>query len=395
MTQLAAPAGDAIPVLEDLDLFSEASLKLPFDDYQRVRDAGPLLRLKRPDVYAIGRFNDVQMALRSPDKLISGEGIGFSDSFNAPKGLNVIQSDGELHQRLRMAVMRPLAPAALRDARDGLKEMISTRIAALNGKGWFDAMRDLANFLPVQAISHLVGLPEVGRERMLDWAASIFNLVGPNQLDADLEAAGEVRAFIAGLNEGSVRSGSWAGELFAAARNGRLTEVEARAAISAYIVPSLDTTILSKGHLLRNLAQNPDQWRQVKEQPGLVKAAVVESVRRDSALRWFSRVVVEDYEVSGALLPKGNRVMLLYGCANRDERRYSDPDRFMVTRDARDQLSWGTGPHLCAGMNLARMEMEVMVESLVAADAELEVGEPETINNAGLYGFSRLPMRID
>ena len=105
----------------DLDLFSESSLVDPIADYRRLRDAGPIVQLIRPDVYAIGRFVDVQTALRRPEILISGEGVGFSEAFNAPRGMNVIQSDGELHVRLRTSVMRPLAPSALKSVRAELK----------------------------------------------------------------------------------------------------------------------------------------------------------------------------------------------------------------------------------------------------------------------------------
>ena len=87
--------------------------------------------------------------------------------------------------------------------------------------------------------------------------------------------------------------------------------------------------------------------------------------------------------------------MLLYGSANRDERRYADPDRFDVTRDARDHLAWGTGPHMCAGMHLARIEMEVLLEALVEANVTLEAGQPEMGANRGLYGFTKLPLRIE
>ena len=166
------------------------------------------------------------------------------------------------------------------------------------------------------------------------------------------------------------------------------------AAISAYVIPSLDTTILAKGHLLANLARNPDQWALLRERPELIPAAVLEGVRRDSVLRWFSRVAARDYEVGGATVPQGARVMLLYGCANRDERHYDDPDRFDVTRDARDHLAWGTGPHMCAGMHLARIEMEVLLEALVEAGVTLEAGEPEIGTNRGLYGFTSLSFRI-
>lgn len=391
---MARAARDEAPELE-VDLFSDASLRAPFEDYRRLRDLGPMVRLRRPDVYAIGRFADVQAALRDPERLISGEGVGFSDAFNAPKGMNVIQSDGELHMRLRATVMRPLAPARLREARADLKAMVAGRVEALTGQGWFDAMSGLASFLPVQAVAHLVGLPSVGRERMLDWAAATFNLIGPDQDERDLATLGEARVFMSGLSEESVRAGSWAGELFAAARTGRLTLQEAMAAISAYVIPSLDTTILAKGHLLHDLATHPDQWELLRARPELIAAAVVESARRNAVIRWFSRVAADDYEVGGIRAPKGARVMLLYGCANRDERRFADPDRFDVARDARDQLAWGAGAHMCAGMHLARLEMEVLVEALIEAGAVLTAGTPVPGVNRGLHGFTELPFRLD
>lgn len=385
---------DVVPGIE-IDLFSEDNLRNPFAGYRALRDLGPVVRVQRPDVLAIGRFADVQAALRAADILISGEGVGFSDTFNAAKGANVLQSDGDLHRRMRAAVTRPLTPAALSKARADLKERVAGRVAALAGIGWFDAMVELASFLPVQTVSHLVGLPEEGRERMLEWAAAAFNAIGPRQDAADVASMRDAFAFMTTLGPDKVREGSWAAGLFDAAKAGKLTMGEAMAAISAYIIPSLDTTILAKGHLLANLARNPEQWAMVRENPALIPAAVLEGVRHSSVLRWFSRVAAQDYRAGDVFVPKGARVMVLYGCANRDERHYTDPDRFDVTRDARDHLAWGTGPHMCAGMNLARVEMEVLLEALVEAGVTLTAGEPVMGTNAGLYGFASLPFRID
>jgi cytochrome P450 len=378
----------------DIDLFGSASLRDPFADYRRLRDAGPVVRLARPDVYAVGRFADVQDALRRPEELISGQGVGFSEAFNSVRGKNVIQTDGELHRRMRSVLARPLSAPQVKEVRPQLKDMITLRVSQIARGQEFDAMTELAKFLPVEAIARFVGLEPEGRERMLDWAAATFNIIGPNQDARDLQNLGEARAYLGGLGLGKVRDGSWSDTLFKAAKDGKLSEPEAVAAISAYVFPSLDTTILAKGFLLKHLADNPDQWAKLRANPELIPNAVIEGVRHSSVIRWFSRVATSDVNIGGAIVPKDARVMLLYGCANRDERRYENPDRFDITRDARDHLAWGTGPHLCAGLNLARVEMEVLLEALIESGADLWAGTPVMGDNSGLYGYTALPFRI-
>jgi cytochrome P450 len=352
------------------------------------------VKLTQPDVYAISRYDDVREALRSSDVLLSGEGVGFSEIFNSPRGRNVLQSDGEVHRRLRAAVVRPLRPGHLDGARPKFKTMIATRIAELTSVGEFDAMKQLACFLPVEAIAHLVGLDPEGRERMLEWAAAAFNAIGPVQDQNDVNSLKAAFAYMASLDPSRVRAGSWAGQLFDAANEGSISLAEALAAISAYVIPSLDTTILAKGHLLHHLARNPAQWAMLREHPELIPAAVLEGVRHSSVIRWFSRVAAKDYTIADQTVPAGARVMLLYGSANRDERHYEDPDRFDLTRDARDHLAWGRGAHMCAGLYLARMEMEVMLEALVEGGATLHTSAPVIGANKGLYGFTALPFEI-
>lgn len=387
----------AAPVLprSTIDLFADASLRDPFADYRRLRDLGPVVKLDVPDVYAVSRFADVREALRASDVLISGEGVGFSEAFNAPKGNNVIQTDGETHRRLRAAVMRPLKPEQLDLARPRLKQMIAQRIDECADGREFDAMTSLAPFLPVEAIAYFVGLETEGRERMLEWAAAAFNAIGPEQDPKDIESVRAAFGYMSRLDASKVRDGSWAGQLFQAARDGQISQQEALGAISAYVIPSLDTTILAKGHLLHLLARDPEQWTLLRKRPELIPAAVYESVRHSSVIRWFSRVAKTDCRIGGEIVPAGARVMLLYGSANRDERRYPDPDRFDLARDARDQLAWGRGAHMCAGQYLARIEMEVLLEALVERGVSLQASEPVVGNNKGLFGFTSLPMRLN
>lgn len=383
------------PVYE-ADLFAPAALRSPFEHYRALRDLGPVARLAHPEVYVLSRYDEVRDALRSPETLISGKGVGFSNEFNTPGGPNLIQSDGDLHNRMKAEVLRPLNVGALKPHRPLLKELIAARIGELVDRGFFDAMAEIARVLPTEAISFLVGLPEDGRARMLDWAAATFNALGPSDkaFASDFSLLAEAFGYVRSQSRDTVRAGSWAHALFDAVDAGRLSEAEARGAMSAYVVPSLDTTILAKGHLLHLLAANPDQWRLLREDPGLIPNAVLESLRHSSVLRWFSRVAAADYASGDVFVPEGERVMLVYPSANRDERRFVDPDRFDIRRDARAQLAFGNGTHMCGGQHLARMEMEVMLEALVERCESIEAGEPEIGTNRGLYGFTRLPLAL-
>ncbi|HJQ15993.1 MAG TPA: cytochrome P450 [Allosphingosinicella sp.] len=191
-----------------------------------------------------------------------------------------------------------------------------------------------------------------------------------------------------------MRPGSWAAEQIEQVKSEGMTIGDARSNIRAFVLPSLDTTIYAMGNLLYNLGRNPEQYQLLRRDPSLISSAVFEGVRLSAVVRWFSRVAVEDYTAGDVFVPKGERVMILYGSANRDPRRYENADAFDVTRKPVDQLGWGAGPHICAGMNLARMEMEALLEALVQRVARIEVDEPTLGANNGLYGFDHLPLRF-
>ncbi|MEZ5922058.1 MAG: cytochrome P450 [Parvularculaceae bacterium] len=388
----------------DIDLFAPDALKDPFPLYKTIRDLGPVVWLSRVGAAAISRFEDVQMALRSADALISGEGIGFNRIANhqtAERG--VLTSDGERHQKLRSVLARPLGPGALRERREMLKSLIDAQVASLVGGETFDAVPALARHLPLKAVTALVGLDEEGRAKMLDWAAAFFNTLAPipeNDADfspalrADLDLLRDLRDFFAGVDPDCLAPGSWSADLFNAVGEGRLTESEARGALRAFVIPSLDTTIYAKANLLFNLARHKEQWRRLKEDRSLISSAIIESVRHSAVVRAFSRFAAEDYSADNVFLKKGTRVMVMFGSANRDERRYKNPDAFDVARNPRDQLGWGTGPHMCVGMHLAKLEMELLLEALLDNVEAIEADAPEFGVNAGLYGIDRLPMRL-
>lgn len=391
-----------IPVYEE-DLFSPNALRNPFEHYRTIRDLGPVVRLKDPDVYALGRYADIREALRSSDILTTTNGFGFNDLINAPKEYpNILGSSGAYHDKLRGVLAPLLAPGALRERRAMLKDMISERVCELKGQPEFDAVSAIGQHLPLSAVRKLVGLPEEGSARMLDWATAGFNSIGPMReseaadpkLAADRECFVEAFQYFASVDPSRLAKGSWAASIFEAVEQGRLMLPEARSLLSGLVMPSLDTTINAKSNLLYNLAKHPDQWQQLRANPSLIPSAVLEGVRFSATARWFARVALEDYKKGEVFVPKGGRLMLIFGSANRDERHYTNADQFDITRRPTDHLGWGNGPHMCIGMHLAKLEMEVMLEAMVEHVSEIKVGDPVLSTNRGLYGFESLPMTL-
>lgn len=391
-------AADIDAPIFDGDLFSKEALKDPFPLYRHIRDLGPVVYLSRVGMYAVGRYDDVKAALRSSDRLISSKGIGLNPIMNNLEGRprNLLTTDGPAHARMKRPLLKSIGPKPIEKYRPQLKDMISKHTTNLVGSGWFEGVGTLAQFLPVSVISHLIGLPDEGRENMLRWAASSFNMLGPNvdNLEEDLAAIMEVSEFLNNVPAERMKPGSWSDDLFKAAERGELDVLEARGALPTYLLPSLDTTIYAKANLIHNLGANPDQWRKLKADPSLISSAVYEGVRHSATVRGFTRVAATDYREGDVFIPQGERVILSYGAANRDERHYTNPDAFEIDRNPRDNLGWGHGDHLCVGMFLARLEIEVMLEAMVEQVETIEVDATEYGTNQGLFGIAAMQIRL-
>jgi cytochrome P450 len=380
----------------DLDLYADAALRDPHPLYRRIRDAGSAVRMTAHDVYALGRFEDVRAALRADAVLVSGRGVALNAFVNDLPARTTLASDGALHRARRGVLMKPMMPSALPAVRATLERLADELVAELAERSSFDGIADFARRLPVAVVSHLVGLPEEGRERMLEWAAATFDALGP--ANARAKAGGslllEMAEYAVKMDPARLAEDGWAARLFSAAREGRLDAEDAHGLLIDYIAPSLDTTILATGHLLYLLGRHPEQYEKVRSDPALIPAAVHEALRFESPVRGFSRFAVERYEAGEVSIPAGARVLLLFGSANRDERRYADPDRFDVTRDARDHVAYGHGVHRCAGGHLAQLELETLLGALVARVRRIEVGEPEVLMNNVLRGWRSFPARF-
>jgi cytochrome P450 len=372
----------------DVDLFTDDAVRDPFLLYQAIRDCAPAVWLPAHGVWALGRFQHVRAALRADDVLVSGRGVALNDFLNAHPARTTLSSDGELHRTRRSVMMKPMMPSALADVRAKIERLAGDLVASLRARDSFDGIADFARHLPVAVVSHLVGLPEEGRERMLAWGAATFNVLGPlnDRATAAVPDLIGMTTYASGAERTALRPDGWAARLFVAAENGKIAVEDVPGLLIDYIAPSLDTTILGTGHLLFLLGRHPKQYDRVRADPALIPATVSEALRIGSPVRAFTRFAIARYEDDGVVIPEGDRVLVLYGAANRDERRYADPDRFDVTRDARDHLAFGHGVHRCAGGYLAELEMEALLRALVAQVERIEVSEPRPLMNNMLHG---------
>jgi len=397
-TIMPVAAGAAI---YDGDLFADQVLADSNAVYRELRELGDAVWVPDLGLYVVARYADVSAGLRANDTLISGEGVSVNAMLNgkdAPAGAtSTITSDGERHRQLKRLEMRPLMPASVRELRETLVALAEEAIDGLATGEPFEAMSRLASYLPIKVVADLVGIKGIGPDKMLEWSGAVFDAFGPahhSRTGAALPTILEFSAYGSRLTRDDVVPGSWADRVLEAGEKGELTMQEARDLVFDYVLPSLDTTIYSTGELLYQLARIPGSLDTLRARPELIPGILNEAVRLSSPLRGFTRLAVQDYTFTETTIPAGSRVWLLYASANRDERHFPDPDRFDMERNPRDHVGWGQGVHMCSGMHLARLEMEVIVDVLTRKVRAMEAGAPTRIVNNAAQGYATLPLTL-
>ena len=380
-------------------LFSDRALANPFGHYRSIRDLGPVVYLKKPKLPVLSRYDDVKNALKASDVLLSGHGISLnllSNLIGRFGEKTAPNSDGEQHKRYRKQLMAPLMPASIANLQPEFDTMIAEQVRAYIGEGTFDAGAVLSSYLPLNVVSMLVGIPEEGRRNIMTWAVASFETVGPLKRGyfGHLKTMLQGRRFFHELKPDELVAGGWAAQLYESIDQGVMTLNEARQVILGLALPSLDTTILATNNLLVELARNPEEWQKIKADPSLIASAVNEALRHGATLRWFTRKAIEDYSVGDVVLRKGQRVVIMYGSANRDERHFESPDSFIADRNPRDHLALGHGAHVCIGQHLARMEMSALLKALVENVDDIEMDEPTPFINSALFGYRKIPIRL-
>ena len=384
-----------------IDPFSREFLTDPYPFHEQLREAGPVVRLDRYDVWAMARYEEVRAGLMDWETFCSAAGVGLSDFRKEmpwrPPSI-ILEADPPLHTRTRAVLTRILSAAAMKKLWTTFERDAVELVDRLVEREAFDGIRDVAEVYPLKVFPDAVGLAEEGRENLLPYGNMAFNAFGPrNELfDQAMTNAQPVVSWIGSKCQRSALAPDGLGtQIYAAVDAGQLTESEAGLLVRSFLTAGLDTTVVGLGNALFCFAQHPEEWRRLREDPSRARAAFDEVLRYESPVQTFFRTTTRPVEVSGVALGEGEKVLLFLAAANRDARRWEHPERFDITRRASGHLAFGMGIHGCVGMAVARLEAEILLPLLASRVATIELdGEPVRRLNNTLRGLARLPLRI-
>ncbi|WP_405728462.1 cytochrome P450 [Streptomyces sp. NBC_01537] len=380
----------------DADIFSEEVMAAPYTVFRELRDAGPVVRLDRYDVLAVPRYAEARHVLGDWEAFSSAD-IALNDRFNQYLEGSILSAAPPLHDRLRGVMASRLAPRAMRDLKPDITRRAEELVERLVAKGSFDAVADLACWFPVEVVGDLIGLPREGRERLMPLVDANFNCFGPDSDRTRASAAKlpELADYVmTSAARGALTEGSMGSAVYEAADAGDIPQESAPWLVMGYVTAGMDTTVHAIGHAVWLLAEHPDQWDALRADPSLVPQAFREVLRHESPVQVFGRTAAADWTVGDLTVPAGSRLAILYGCANRDERKWADADRFDITRANADHLAFGYGLHGCAGQALARLEGEAILHALLSRVRRIEAGEPVRHFNNVLRGLESLPVTV-
>lgn len=377
----------------DLDLFADDVLVDPYPTYRRLRDLAPVVHLPANDVYALTRYDVIRDALADWEAFSSAS-IGFNPMVNQALQGTSLASDPPVHTRLRATLTENLSPRALRGLKGQIEAKADTLVADLVAKGSFEAIDAIARAFPLEVVADLIGFTGPVRDNMLRWGQAAMQVIGPaNQRTAEsFPVAGELYAWCAGVTAGDLAPASVGRAIFDAEARGDIPPGTAGHIIHQYLGAGVDTTIAAIGNIVALFAAHPDQLALVRENPVLVPAAFNEALRFWVPIHAWGRRATRDVKIGDAVIPAGSQVAILFGAGNRDERHYDEPDVFRVERNPVDHLSFGYGPHGCAGQGLARLEAHAIIDALARRVARLVVGDEHRVPSNITRSIEVLPV---
>ena len=377
----------------------------PYPVWKAMRDEAPLYRNERYGFWALSRFGDVEAATMDWRTYSSGRGSVLEliqSGMAIPPG-TILFEDPPAHDVHRGLLSRVFTPRRMAAIEPQVRVFCARSLDPLVGSGGFDFIRDLGAQMPMKTIGMLLGIPEEDQEAIRDRMDAGMKLAGgamPDRIEAEyaVTAGDSFEPYVDWRREHP------SDDLMTDLLNATYEDVEGvertltREEVLAYVgllaAAGNETTTRLVGWTGKVLAEHPEQRAMLADDPSLIPNAIEELLRYEAPSPVQARYVTSDVEHYGVTVPEGSVMLLLTAAANRDERRFADPDRFDIHRRIDHHLTFGYGLHFCLGAALARLEGRVALEEVLKRFPTWEVDwdNAEQAHTSTVRGWERLPV---
>jgi cytochrome P450 len=385
----------------DIDPFSAAFFEDPYPIHAALRNAGPAVWLSAHNVWAVAGYAEVHAMLHDWQTFSSARGVGIQDfakekPFRLPS--LVLETDPPKHDRARNVLNKVLSPGNMRGLKARFAAEAEALVARLLARGEVDAVTDIAEEYPLTVFPDAVGMSKENRRFLLPYGNMVFNSFGPQNSFFE-EAVRDAAVVFEWVQRQSQRDAlapiGFGADIHAAADRGEITHEEAPMVVRSILTAGVDTTVSGLGAAVYCLARYPAQFAKLRADPPLARAAFEEAVRYETPVQTFFRTTTKATEIGGVPIAEGEKVLMFLGAANRDPRRFENPDAYDITRKNAGHVGFGSGVHECVGQVFARMEGEAMLAALAKGVTGLEIcGPVKRRYNNTLRGLASLPIRL-
>jgi 4-methoxybenzoate monooxygenase (O-demethylating) len=389
----------SVPVL-DIDFFQEETLGSPYSLYEKLRELGPVIYVPRYDIYMVSRYADVQTVMKDWEHFTSTGGNCIADVRKPGAwrvGGPISDVDPPDHTIVRTIMNRIISPLVVRGWRETFLREGEQVVEEALAKGTFDAVRDIAETFVLKVFYPALGV-NITREQATILGELNFNAIGPRNTlyhRSAEEAAPLMEWWQRNQQRDALAPGGWGDQLFQAEDAGEVPQGTASGLMMSLTRGGTDTTISAIGSALLLLAKNGDQWQKLRADPSRARATFEEAIRCETPIQTMFRTTTGPVELSGAMLEADKKVHMLPGSANRDPRKWPEPDRFDISRNTAGHLALGFGVHNCVGQMIARLEAEAVLKPFAERVASFELlEEPMYRVNNSLRTLDSLRMKV-
>jgi cytochrome P450 len=384
----------------DTDLFSRESVRNARAVDDRLREFAPVVRLREENVTMLARYEHVSSGLKDW-KTFSSTSRPWHDP-NSVRPELLLTDDPPKHTRVRAVIGNALTRGTLAKMAEAFRTdadsiVASAKAKALRGEP-LDGVADFTQPFVYKVLPDLLGLPQEGREHMYAFGNMVWATMGPmNELFQN--AMKDTQEVIVWAEKCCQRENLAAGSLgmamFEAADRGECSTDEASLLVGILLSAAADTTVLTLANTIRAFCEFPDQYQLLRSEPSLVRAAFEESLRWDSPSRMAGRIATREVQIDNYVIPAGERCGLMFAAANRDPRKWTDPDRFDIRRNNAVSVGFGYGVHACVGRVLALLEAEALLGAVVRQIDRFEAaGESKPWMTTIGHGPQSVPVRV-